>query len=172
MRWLRCVEGLPRGAGWSAARMYSLISRVRIERWLFIPWICISPDACYPCEIFWIRRTPVQLKTLRPHKGAPAFSQLLPGGLVPPETFDSQVRSRVQRELDLQRSSLTAKGLLSLQVYATGRVPKVLWKRRFDKVRLRLTRETPHSKVNIKRSIMIRLPVPTKDILQPISHLV
>ena len=109
MRWVRRVEGLPRGAWWSDARMYSLMSSVGIEWWVFIPWICTSPDACYPGEMFWIRRTPVPLNTLRPHKGAPASSQLLRGGLVPPEKFDPPVRSQVRREIDCQRSSLPAK---------------------------------------------------------------
>ena len=172
MRLVRRIEDLPRGARWSAARMYSLISRIGIERRVFIPWICTSPDACYPCEMIRIPRTPVPLNTLRPHKGEPAFSQLLRGGLVPPETFDPQVCSQVQREIDCQRSSLPARGLISLLVHATDRVPKILLNRLFDKVRLRLKRETPHSKVNIKQSIMIRLPVPKKEILQPISDLV
>ena len=172
MRWVRRIEGLPRGAGWSAARMYSLMSRVGIEWWGFIPWIWTSPDACYRCEMFWIRRTPVPLNTLRPHKGAPAFSQLLRGGLVPPEKFDAQFRSQVQREIDCQHSSLPAKRILSLLVHATDRVPKLLWNQLFDILRLHLKRETPNSKVNIKRSIMVRLPVPTEEILQPISDLV
>ena len=127
------VEGLPRGAGWSAAPMYSLMSCVGIERWVFIPWIGTSPDTFYPCQMFWIHRTPVPLNTLRPHKGAPAFSQLLRGCLVPPEIFDPQIRGQVQREIDCRRSSLQAKGVLSLLVHATNRVPRVLWNRlRFD----------------------------------------
>ena len=46
MRWVRGVEGFPRGASWSAARMYSLTSPVGIERWEGILWICTSPDTC------------------------------------------------------------------------------------------------------------------------------
>ena len=122
--------------------------------------------------MFRIRRTPVPTNTLPPHKGAPAFPQLLRGGLVPRETFHPQLRSQVQRKSDCRRSSLPAKGLLSFLVHATDRFPKVLCNRLFDKVQPCLNRETPHSIVNIKQSIIICLPVPKKDILQPISDLV
>ena len=62
--------------------------------------------------------------------------------------------------------------LNTLLVHATDTVPKRLWNRRFDKVRLRLKRETPHPQVNIKQSILIRLLVPREEFLQPISDLV
>ena len=102
--------------------------------------------------MFCTRKTQVSLNMLRPYKESPAFSRLLRGGLVQPEKSDPQISSQVQKDMDCQRSSLPAKGLLSLFVQAMDTVPKLLWDRRFDKVRLRLKRETPHTKVNIKRS--------------------